>query len=65
MKAIKKIDIANNLVTFKDDSQKYVDSYIFELRHYFKELEDVLKLEEEIDGIDYYNYLKNFLSKIK
>lgn len=65
MKAIKKIDIVNNLITFEDDSQKYADNYIFELRHYFEELENVLKLEEEIDGIDYYNYLKDFLSKIK
>ena len=62
MKTIKKIDIVNNLITFEDNSQKYADNYIFELRHYFKELENVLKSEEEIN---YYNYLKDFLSKIK
>lgn len=62
MKAIKKIDMVNNLITFEDDSQKYADNYIFELRHYFEELANVLKLEEEIN---YYNYLKDFLSKIK
>ena len=62
MKAIKKIDIVNNLITFEDNSPKYADNYIFELRHYFEELENVLKSEEEIN---YYNYLKDFLSKIK
>lgn len=62
MKSIKKIDIVNNLITFEDNSQKYADNYIFELRHYFEELENVLKSEEEIN---YYNYLKDFLSKIK
>lgn len=62
MKTIKKIDIVNNLITFEDNSQKYADNYIFELRHYFDELENILKSEEEIN---YYNYLKDFLSKIK
>ena len=62
MKTIKKIDIVNNLITFEDNSQKYADNYIFELRHYFEELENILKSEEEIN---YYNYLKDFLSKIK
>lgn len=65
MKAIKKIDTINNIITFEDDSKKYVDSYILELR------EKLESLEEKINNYLYYDdrydlidYLKDFLLQI-
>lgn len=65
MKAIKKIDVPNNIITFEDNSKKYVDSYILELR------ERLESLEENINNYLYYDdrydltdYLKDFLSQI-
>lgn len=65
MKAIKKIDVPNNIITFEDDSKKYVDSYILELRERLESLDEninnYLYYDDRYDLID---YLKDFLSEI-